>query len=95
MALRYQLFHRVAAAVREAKRYACHHAFLLVQSFSTHLTGHSDFSAFTSAIGLGSGPPRTVVGLKEFDGVSLSAGWLPVLPTVSATTPAAATIVPS
>lgn len=75
-ALRYQLFHRAAAAVLEAKRYACRNAFLLVQSFSPNLTGHGDFSAFALAIGLGVGPAMTVLGPKAVDGVSLYAGWL-------------------
>jgi hypothetical protein len=75
-ALRYQLFHRAAAAVFEAQRYACLNTLLLVQSFSANLTGFDDFSRFASTIGLGVGPPMTVLGPKMLDGVSLYAGWL-------------------
>jgi hypothetical protein len=74
--LRYQLFHRAAATIFEAQRYACRNALLLVHSFSTNLTGHSDFSAFASAIGLGATAPMTVIGPKAVNGVSLYAGWL-------------------
>ena len=74
--LRYQLFHRSAAAIFEAQRYACRNAFLLVQSFSANLTGYDDFSAFASVIGMGVGPPTTVLGAKMINGISLYASWL-------------------
>jgi len=74
--LRYQLFHRAAAAVFEAQRYACPTALLLVHSFSDRSTGYDDFCTFASSIGVGSGPPMTILGPKTVDGISLYAGWL-------------------
>ena len=74
--LRYQLFHRAAAAVFEAQRYACTKAFLLVHSFSPKLTGYNDFSAFASAIGLGEGPLGAVLGATTVNSISLYAAWL-------------------
>jgi hypothetical protein len=74
--LRYQLFHRAAAAVFEAQHYACLNALLLVHSFSSRSTGYDDFCAFASSIGVGAGPPMTILGPKTVDGISLYAGWL-------------------
>ena len=75
-ALRYQLFHRAAAAVLEAQLYACPKALLLVYSFSPTITGCCDFAAFASSVGLGSGPPMTVLGPNDVRGIALYAGWL-------------------
>ena len=75
-ALRYQLFHRAAAAVFEAERYACGKALLLVQSFSPSRTGHADFAAFTSAIGLGAAEPGRLLGPLPIGDVQFYAGWL-------------------
>jgi hypothetical protein len=44
--LRYQLVHRTASAVIEAKRFHARKAALIVHSFSTQQDGFSDFQAF-------------------------------------------------
>jgi hypothetical protein len=44
--LRYQLFHRTASAIYEAKRYRCPHALMLVHSFSLAHRWFEDFAAF-------------------------------------------------
>lgn len=50
--LRYQLLHRTASAIYEAKRYRCRHALMLVHSFSTTQRGFSDFAAFSAAMAI-------------------------------------------
>lgn len=50
--LRYQLFHRTAAAIIEAKRYRAGKAILLVHSFCEQATGLADFLAFFQAMGM-------------------------------------------
>lgn len=74
-ALRYQLFHRSASAVIEAKRYRAKDAVMIVQSWSSKLDGFADFSAFLEAIGLA---PTRVGELSEpmvVDNVALRFGW--------------------
>lgn len=44
--LRYQLFHRTAAALIEAQRFAAPHAAMVVQSFSPEHRWHEDFAEF-------------------------------------------------
>lgn len=48
--LRYQLLHRTASAVYEAKRYRSENALMLVHSFSSTRKWHSDFLAFANAM---------------------------------------------
>jgi hypothetical protein len=50
--LRYQLFHRSAAAAIEAERYCANKALLLVHSFSTKQSGLSDYKRFLEALGV-------------------------------------------
>lgn len=75
--LRYQLFHRAAAAIFEADRYGAGTAMLLVHSFSQRETGFSDFAAFLAAMGIdGDIAPLTVVGPKRILGVDFYAAWV-------------------
>lgn len=55
--LRYQLLHRTASAIYEAKRYRCRHAMMLVHSFSATRRWFEDFSAFSSAMRVPLGQP--------------------------------------
>lgn len=74
-ALRYQLFHRTASAILEARRYRATEAAMIVQSWSPQLHGFDDFAAFANAIGVGG---VTVGGLSDpiqVGGVSLRLGW--------------------
>jgi hypothetical protein len=50
-ALRYQLFHRSASAVMEAKRIGARTAVMLVQNFRSETTGWADFEAFAAQLG--------------------------------------------
>jgi len=49
--LRYQLLHRSASAIYEAKRYRTDIAVILVHSFGNPKDGFSDFAAFLRALG--------------------------------------------
>lgn len=73
--LRYQLLHRTAAAVLEAKRYRARHAAMIVQSFCADRTGLGDFREFAKAAGLGSVDADAISTPKRADGISLRIGW--------------------
>ncbi|WAC46883.1 hypothetical protein OVA03_09145 [Asticcacaulis sp. SL142] len=75
-ALRYQLLHRTASAVLEAKRYMSGEAAMVVQSFCPNISGFSDFSAFVSALGLGTAVVGGMTGAKVCGGVNLRLGWV-------------------
>jgi hypothetical protein len=51
LSLRYQLFHRTAAAVLEARRFGAHHAAMIVHSFAQDHMNFDDFAAFCQAMG--------------------------------------------
>lgn len=72
--LRYQLFHRTAAAVVEARRFNTTSAAMVVHSFSQEHRWFEDFAAFCAALGLEAerGKP-SVVKLPE--GRELFLGW--------------------
>jgi hypothetical protein len=76
-ALRYQLFHRMASAIHEAKRYRASVALLIVHSFSTKLSGWSDFAAFVEAIDMDVKPSRgRILGPKLIADVETYAAWV-------------------
>jgi hypothetical protein len=75
--LRYQLFHRTAAAIYEAKRYRASVALLLVHSFSTKQSGWTDYAAFVRAMGFADEPERgKVLGPKHLSTVELYTAWV-------------------
>lgn len=74
--LRYQLLHRTASAVFEAKRYCARQAAMLVQSFSPKGRWFDDFAAFVTAMGLGPGQPGTITSSKDCAGVEVRLGWV-------------------
>ncbi len=73
--LRYQLFHRTAATILEAKRFRSDKAIMIVHSFCTKSKGLSDARAFFEAIGLPGLEVGKLLGPKQFDGVDLWIGW--------------------
>lgn len=73
--LRYQLFHRTAASIIEAKRYKARKAVMIVQSFCSNATGLSDCKAFFDELGMRGLGHDKLVGPKTFDGVELWVGW--------------------
>ncbi len=74
--LRYQLLHRTASAIYEAKRYRCHHALMLVHSFSRTHRWFSDFVVFSQAMGIHVEQPGTCSPPKLCEGVSLRLAWV-------------------
>lgn len=78
--LRYQLFHRTAAAVFEAKRFRAGNAILIVQSFCPKSTGLGDAKAFFDAIGLAGLGADRLIGASRCDGVDLWVGWASDVP---------------
>lgn len=73
--VRYQLLHRAASAILEAKRFRAQHAVLLVHSFSRTREWLDDFIAFGALFGVDAGADRlTLVG--ECNGVQFSMGWV-------------------
>jgi hypothetical protein len=74
--LRYQLLHRTASAILEAKRYRASVAALLVHSFSDDQKGFADFRAAIQALGLKDPSSGFLMGPAMRGGVSLYAGWV-------------------
>jgi len=74
--LRYQLIHRTASAVFEAKRYCSRQTAMLVQSFCPKRSWFEDYAAFVKAMGLGSTEPGKTTPSKNCDGVELRLGWV-------------------
>ncbi len=74
--LRYQLIHRTASAVIEAKRYHARDAAMIVQSFCPRRSWFNDFSVFAGALGLSDPQVGIISGQKTCDGVALRIGWV-------------------
>ncbi len=51
-AIRYQLLHRAASAIIEAKRFGAPHAIMLVHSFSQTHEWFADYAAFAKLLGV-------------------------------------------
>jgi len=73
--LRWQLFHRTASAVIEAKRFHARHAVMMVHDFSKTPSWVADYSAFANAIGIAGAEVGGMTKPKLVDGVSLRLGW--------------------
>ena len=75
--LRYQLLHRTAATLLEARRYRAKRAVMLVQSFCPEATGFGDYAAFVRALRL---EPQQggLTGGNDVSGVILRLGWCSV-----------------
>ena len=73
--LRYQLFHRTAAAILEARRYRANKAVMMVHSFCENATGQPDFLAFFEQMGVRGSGRDLLSEPKEVGGVSLRIGW--------------------
>ncbi len=72
--VRYQLLHRTAAAVLEAKRFKTDRAAMIVHSFSQEHRWFEDFAAFTALLGIEADrgtPLRHILPL----GKPLDLGW--------------------
>lgn len=73
--LRYQLFHRTAAAVIEARRFCASEAAMVVQSFSAEHRWYADFAAFCAFMSL-SGDRGVCHKRRLEDGRTLSLAWV-------------------
>ena len=73
--IRYQLIHRTASAVIEAKRFGAPHAVMLVHSFSPSREWFQDFEAFASLLRAEVAVNR-VVSAGQRAGVHLHIGWI-------------------
>jgi hypothetical protein len=80
--LRYQLLHRTASAIYEAKRYRCRHGLMLVHSFSATHRWFSDFAAFSAAMGVHMGQAGRCSAARMCEGVSLRLAWVADSPQV-------------
>ena len=73
--IRYQLLHRTASALIEAKRWGLQTALMLVQSFSESNSSWSDYTNFLQILGIT--PERgLVVGPRNVEGVNLFTAWI-------------------
>jgi uncharacterized protein DUF6946 len=75
LGLRYQLFHRAASAVLEAKRWRFPKALMLVQSFRESKTAWNDYSDFAKFLGLNVARD-SVSGPVSASGVDLYLAWV-------------------
>lgn len=73
--LRYQLFHRTAAAILEVHRYRAKKAVLMVHSFCPESTGLSDFQAFFERMGIAGAGRGKLSDPAEVGGLKLWVGW--------------------
>ena len=74
--LRYQLLHRTASAIYEAKRYRTDLAVMLVHNFGKEQSGYLDFCAFARALGAKELNPGVLCGPFARNNVSLYIGWV-------------------
>jgi hypothetical protein len=72
--LRYQLFHRTAAAILEAQRFKTDGAAMIVQSFSQESRWFEDFKAFADLFGLQVEPGKSA-RIELPSGKPLILGW--------------------
>ena len=72
---RYQLLHRSASAVTEAKRFGASHAVMLVHSFSQSHQWLEDYAAFAALLGA-EGAVNQIVSVGQRGGVHLHLGWV-------------------
>jgi len=72
--IRYQLLHRTASAVIEARRFGARHAVMLVHSFPRGEDWFDDFTAFAGLYAAKVGRGSTVVA-HRFHDVTLHLGW--------------------
>jgi len=73
--IRYQLLHRTASAVIEAKKFGAPNALMLVHSFSDDDEWFDDYQRFLTLFGV-SGKPNSLVFTRNINGVNLYLGWV-------------------
>lgn len=73
--IRYQLLHRAASAVIEAKRFTAAHAVMLVHSFSQSDAWFEDYAAFVALFG-STAKINTLVPVGACNGISMNFAWV-------------------
>ena len=73
--IRYQLLHRTASAVIEAKKLNAHNALMLVHSFSPTNEWFDDYCSFLELFGV-QGEIDSIVFAKSIDGIDLFFAWV-------------------
>lgn len=73
--LRYQLLHRTAAAILEAKRYRTNQAAMIVQSWCPERSSFGDYLAFCRLLGIAAAGCNRLTDPINCDGVRLRLGW--------------------
>lgn len=76
---RYQLIHRTAAAIIEARRFKTDRAAMIIQSFAADHRWHADFAQFAGLFGLDV-PPGTAATVVLPSGLPLTLGWATGVP---------------
>ena len=71
----YQLLHRTASAVLEARRFGARHAVMLVHSFSQELEHFSDYAAFVGLFGQ-SASANQLIEARRLGEITLYLGWV-------------------
>jgi Domain of unknown function (DUF6946) len=71
----YQLLHRTASAILEARRFGARHAIMLVHSFSQELKHFDDFSNFVALFGQAA-TTNQLAKVHQFDEIVLYLGWV-------------------
>lgn len=74
MQVRYQILHRCAASVIEARRFGLQHAAFIVQAFQAPARSFNEYGTFCKALGIPAARGTITEG-PSVDGVSLSVGW--------------------
>ena len=72
---RYQLLHRTASAIIEARRFNARNALMLIHSFSQTYEHFEDYNQFLTLFGL-IGKKDALVGPISIKGISLYFGWV-------------------
>ncbi len=74
--LRYQLIHRTAAALIEARAVKASSALMLVHSFSPRQTWFNDFADFSNAMSTPIGAKNRISAERTLSGVDIRLGWV-------------------
>lgn len=74
--IRYQLLHRTASAVIEAKRFNAENALMLVHSFSQVNEWFDDYCQFLALFGLSGITPDSLAFAKSVNGIDLYFSWV-------------------
>jgi hypothetical protein len=73
--IRYQLFHRTASALLEAKRFHAKVAAVIVHSFSATRESFGDFQRFVRLMGGNVAAPGRMMSVPAREGIGLCFGW--------------------